>query len=308
MELYLGLGIDEAIRAAGEPNRGFVVADTLAGEHEAWLPPPEQNGAGQDLSPVSAYSCDQQRIEPILAERAEALGAQLYFATRVDTLTDHGDHVSARLAGPGGPPLVHARYAIAADGARAACRAQLGIGRHGQAVPGTVVSALFLADLRPALGQRRVDALLARAAGAFLFGRGNERDTVGHRNPHRLGRAEAPPQSLRKPLVQHVPRVKAEAPAYQESHAGAVEPLAGQQRRYPCDRAAGSRHLVCSRVVSAHTGVTAAGSTFFAAVSTPNRLSSSIQWAMIELADPEGVRIPRDTSADAITERSNPLF
>jgi hypothetical protein len=104
MELYLGLGIDEAIRAAGEPNRGFVVADTLAGEHEAWHPPPEQNGADQDLSPVSAYSCDQQRIEPILAERAEALGAQLYFATRVDTLTDHGDHVSARLTGPGDRP------------------------------------------------------------------------------------------------------------------------------------------------------------------------------------------------------------
>jgi 2-polyprenyl-6-methoxyphenol hydroxylase-like FAD-dependent oxidoreductase len=172
MELYRALGVEDAVRAAGEPNAGFVLADTLAGEHEAWIPPPPDEVSGGDLSPTESYSCDQQRIEPILRARAVELGADVRFGTTATSLTEHGDGVAAALDGPGAA-TVHARYAVAADGADSPLRTSLAIGRHGEPVEGTAVSVLFRADLGPALRGRRVDALLSRAAGAFLFARGN---------------------------------------------------------------------------------------------------------------------------------------
>jgi 2-polyprenyl-6-methoxyphenol hydroxylase-like FAD-dependent oxidoreductase len=172
MELYRALGVEGAVRAAGEPNAGFVLADTLASEHEAWIPPPPDEAPGGDLSPCRPYSCDQDRIEPILRARAVELGADVGFATTATAVVDRGDRVTATLDGAGAA-TVHARYAIAADGAHSPLRDRLGIGRHGEPVPGTAVSVLFRADLGPALRGRRVDALLARAAEAFLFARGN---------------------------------------------------------------------------------------------------------------------------------------
>lgn len=173
MELYRALGVEDAVRAAGEPHAGFVLADSLAGEHEAWIPPPPDEVSGGDLSPTQPYSCDQQRIEPILRARAVGLGADVHFATTVTALEEHGDGVTAGLSGPVGAATVRARYAIAADGAHSPLRSRLAIGRHGEPVEGTAVSVLFRADLEPALRGRRVDALLARVAGAFLFARGN---------------------------------------------------------------------------------------------------------------------------------------
>ncbi|TWF75957.1 2-polyprenyl-6-methoxyphenol hydroxylase-like FAD-dependent oxidoreductase [Pseudonocardia hierapolitana] len=172
MELYRALGVEDSVRAAGEPNAGFVLADTLAGEHETWVPPPSDEASGGDLSPTTPYSCDQQRIEPILRARAVDLGADVRFSTTATALTDHGDGVTATLDGSGAA-TVRARYAVAADGAHSPLCTRLAIGRHGEPVEGTAVSVLFRADLEPALRGRRVDALLARAAEAFLFARGN---------------------------------------------------------------------------------------------------------------------------------------
>lgn len=177
MELYRALGVESQVVQAGEPNSGFVLADTLADEHERWIPaPPEETSTADSLSPTRPYSCDQQRIEPILRDRALELGAQLEFATTVTELTDTGDAVTADLLGPSGSTQLRARYVIAADGARGELRRRLGLRWHGQPVDGTAVSALFRAELEPALRGRKVDALMARAAGAFLFARGNEHD------------------------------------------------------------------------------------------------------------------------------------
>jgi putative polyketide hydroxylase len=174
MELYRALGVVDEVLAAGEPNEGFVLADTLAGEHETWIAPAaEEASAGADLSPDPPYSCDQQRIEPILRARAVDLGADVRFGTEVRDLAIEPDGVHADLdrTGP-----VRARYAVAADGAASPIRRRLGIGQRGEPVPGTAVSALFRADLEPALRGRPVGALMARSAGAFLFARGDAAD------------------------------------------------------------------------------------------------------------------------------------
>jgi putative polyketide hydroxylase len=177
MEIYRALGVERDIIGAGEPNAGFAVADTVADEHDVWVAaPPEETSAAGDVSPSRPYSCDQQRIEPILRRRAAELGADLRFATAVEGLVVGDGDVSARLRGPVGTGPVRARYALAADGARSALRRRLGIGTHGEPVAGTAISGLFRADLGPALRGRHVDAIMCRSAQAFLFARGDPAD------------------------------------------------------------------------------------------------------------------------------------
>ncbi|WP_159103214.1 FAD-dependent oxidoreductase [Tsukamurella sp. 1534] len=176
MELYRALGIDDEIRAAGEPSAGFVVADNLSSAHESWISAPEVAVSGEGLSPVAGYACDQQRIEPILCKRATALGAKVLFDTEATEIQHHTDGITARLRHPDCEQAISARFLVAADGAHSPIRTALGIGLAGEAVPGTAVSALFHADLEPALRGRWADALMARDAGAFLFARGNKAD------------------------------------------------------------------------------------------------------------------------------------
>lgn len=190
MELYRAAGIEQAVRDAGEASMGFVLADTLAGEHERWIEPPSEAAVRHDLSPTGPYSCDQQRIEPILRDRARQLGAQLLFSTLIERINHDSDGIVARLAdssreGPAGrPDRLRTRYLVAADGANGGIRAQLGIGCHGEPIDGTAVSAIFRADLEPALRGRHVDALMARSAEAFLFARGDARDRMWQVGTH----------------------------------------------------------------------------------------------------------------------------
>ncbi|WP_433714978.1 FAD-dependent monooxygenase [Nocardia sp. CA-084685] len=174
MELYTALGVLEQVRAAGEEQGGFAVAERLVDEHTAWIPPAEPTSEATDLAAVQQYSCDQQRLEPILYRRAVELGARVSFETTVADLVETRDAVTARLVRPDGTSRrVRARYVVAADGARSSIRGLRGIGWRGEPVPGTAVSALFRADLEPALRGRRADAIFLRSAESFLFARGD---------------------------------------------------------------------------------------------------------------------------------------
>lgn len=179
MEIYRALGIEQQVLDAGEPNGGFAIADTLAAEHEAWIPPPSDENSA-DLSPCPSWSCDQQRIEPILRNRACELGADLRFGHTAHDVTDDANGVAAKV----GDRTLTARYLVAADGSRSSVRDTLNLRWTGEPVPGTGVSALFRADLSPALKGRRADALLARSAGAFLFARGNADDRTWQLGTH----------------------------------------------------------------------------------------------------------------------------
>ncbi|GAA3341520.1 FAD-dependent oxidoreductase [Curtobacterium pusillum] len=173
MELYRGLGIESAVRAAGEPSHGFAVTDTLSGDLSTWIAPPADEVEAGDLSPTTPYSCDQQRLEPILLSAAGDLGADVRFGTTVVDVVERPDAVEVRVQGPDGPRVIRAQFVVAADGARSALRERLGVAMSGTEVPGRSVSAVFRADLEPALRGRTVDAVFCRAAGAFLFARGN---------------------------------------------------------------------------------------------------------------------------------------
>jgi putative polyketide hydroxylase len=184
MELYRAAGIEGAIRAAGEDNFAFVIGDSLAGEYQQAMRP--QAGPGDALSPTTGYSCDQNRIEPILRRRAAELGAQLFFGCTSLGIEQDESAVTAHVvwhpngageAEPASPPSrITARYLVAADGAKGTIRTGLGIGRHGEPVPGTGLSVLFDADLDPALRGRRIGALIVPHAGALMFLRGKARN------------------------------------------------------------------------------------------------------------------------------------
>jgi putative polyketide hydroxylase len=194
MEIYRSLGIEQEVLAAGEPVGGFALAPVLADEHRPWIG--DESVESGDLSPCRPWACDQRRIEAILRRRAVALGADVRFGTALAELAETPDGVRAVLADGS---AVAARWAVAADGAHSPIRERLGVTRHGEPVDGTAVSALFRADLSPALRGRRVTALLSTTAGAFLFSRGTDDDRSWQLGTHL--RPEWDPTDLTGPLV-----------------------------------------------------------------------------------------------------------
>jgi putative polyketide hydroxylase len=185
MELYRSAGIEEAIRAAGEHHFGVAIGDSLSGEYER-VHLPLALARQNRLSPTTHYACDQDRMEPILLQRSAELGAQLFYGCTAVNIEQHESTVTADVVWspsavgtrrpPTPPSRITARYLVAADGARGTIRASLGIGRHGQPIPGRGLSVLFDADLEPAMRGRRISAMVAPAKGALLFVRSEARD------------------------------------------------------------------------------------------------------------------------------------
>jgi putative polyketide hydroxylase len=180
MELYRAAGIEHDIRQAGEDDFQFVVGDTLTGPHRP-VPRIDEETMSR-LSPTTPYSCDQNRVEPILRRRAEEQGAAIHFGSNataveqthegVTVLVETGSTARDHRTRSAPPRRIRARYVVAADGANSKLRSEAGIGRHGRDIPGVGLSALFEADLDDALQGRHVSGLIAPEHGAVLFPKG----------------------------------------------------------------------------------------------------------------------------------------
>jgi putative polyketide hydroxylase len=185
MELYRSAGIEDAVRAAGENHFGVAIGDNLSGDYER-VHLPLALARRNRLSPTTHYACDQERMEPILLQRSAELGAQLFYGCTAVNIEQHESAVTADVVwsssrvgtgAPAPPPSrITARYLVAADGANGMIRTNLGIGRHGQPIPGRGLSVLFDADLEPAMRGRRISAMISPAEGALLFARSDARD------------------------------------------------------------------------------------------------------------------------------------
>jgi putative polyketide hydroxylase len=184
MELYRAAGVEPDIRRAGEDDFQFVVGDTLTGPHRP-LPRIDAETMTR-LSPTTPYSCDQNKVEPILRRKAEEYGATIYFGTTataieqtrddVTVLVETGSTARENQTQSAPPRRICARYLVAADGANSKLRSKAGIGRHGRDIPGVGLSALFEADLDDALQGRHVSGLIAANHGAVLFPKGIVRE------------------------------------------------------------------------------------------------------------------------------------
>jgi 2-polyprenyl-6-methoxyphenol hydroxylase-like FAD-dependent oxidoreductase len=101
------------------------------------------------LSPAGWCNASQERAEPVLLERAVELGAEVRFATELESFTQDDGGVTAVLRDrrTGERSFVRADYLVGADGHRSPVREALGIGTHGRGELGRSIGVVFEADL-----------------------------------------------------------------------------------------------------------------------------------------------------------------
>ncbi|MFH8415754.1 FAD-dependent monooxygenase [Streptomyces collinus] len=158
-ELLRQAGVeDAAVREAS----GFATHRTRAGvtslAGEVLFSKEELEGDDDlgDLTPSRLLLLPQDRLEPLLRDRAVELGADLRFGTELVSFAEDPEGVTAVLDdGTGGTRTFRSSYLVACDGPRSTVREALKVPRQGRGVLSRHVSIAFGADLRPVLGDRR---------------------------------------------------------------------------------------------------------------------------------------------------------
>src|SRR5262249_53204315 len=132
MEIFRGVGLQAEIEAAAAQEfvqGGAIVAvESLCGRELKYFYKSYNDGV-EGLSPTSRLFITQVALEPLIRERAAALGADHPFGTELVSFEQDADRVHAviRSRDVGEEQLVHARYLVAADGAHSLIRERLGI-------------------------------------------------------------------------------------------------------------------------------------------------------------------------------------
>jgi putative polyketide hydroxylase len=130
--------------------------ESLTGEwfdESDWTPekpdaPKRQGAASVELTRHTGAAIAQDRLEPLLRDKARDLGAELRLGTELVRFEQDPGGVTAWLRERGGRECaVRASYMIAADGSRSPVRTALGIGRKGPGHLQTMRSVLFRAPL-----------------------------------------------------------------------------------------------------------------------------------------------------------------
>ncbi|MFI7140618.1 FAD-dependent monooxygenase [Streptomyces massasporeus] len=158
MELLRALGLEDAVRTRENPHAQYgdiLQAESLTGAELGRFDGPFRFDK-HEVGTTGWTLIGQDRLEPVLRERAEELGTDIRFATEMTEFTQDADGVTAVLRdlGDGSERTVRARYLVAADGSRAPIRTSLGIGHHGQGVFGRQMNIVFHADLDPYVAGR----------------------------------------------------------------------------------------------------------------------------------------------------------
>jgi 2-polyprenyl-6-methoxyphenol hydroxylase-like FAD-dependent oxidoreductase len=158
-ELLRQMGLEDRVRAKSaetySPTGGIIAVESLAGEQLATYVH-ELNEGVEGFSPTVRVFINQDVLEPILRERALALGATLRNRAEVVAIEqdDDGATVTVRDLDSGAEETVRARYVVAADGSRSPTRARLGIGMRGQADLSRSITIYFRADCAELLKDR----------------------------------------------------------------------------------------------------------------------------------------------------------
>ena len=126
MEALAVAGVAETVRERGRAYRSdfhMVVAKTLAGPVLRTLMSGDQLSM-RHVSPQDWGTASQSTVEAVLADRAAELGAHLRFSTRLTSLTQDADGVTAVTEDTrtGEQRVIRARYVVAADGWRSGVR------------------------------------------------------------------------------------------------------------------------------------------------------------------------------------------
>jgi len=197
MEILRGAGLEEQVRAGShaqfEPDGAIMSAETLAGRELAWHLANVNDGV-RDMSPCERLFVTQIGLEPMLRERAEALGADVRYGTELADFAQDATGVTAvvRDRASGATREVRARYLVAADGPRSAVRERLGIAMTGRGVFSNAVTIYFAADVEPLLRGRNLSVVLIRNAELTGFFRVEKPYRSGFLVVHSVGDPDAP--------------------------------------------------------------------------------------------------------------------
>lgn len=161
MEILRGLGLEDAIRSAGAaigPSLGFLFGESFAGAMEKkgrpgwierWIRARASGQRSTSKSPTTACRITQDHLEPLLLQRARALGAVARFSTELVAWAqdDHGVTGTLLDRPSGRRETVRADWLIAADGARSPAREALGVSRSGAGALSHQLNVYLRADL-----------------------------------------------------------------------------------------------------------------------------------------------------------------
>jgi putative polyketide hydroxylase len=130
-------------------------------EETFWSPPAEVSQV--EYSPTKGVGVAQDRMEPLLRDKARELGADIRMSTRMLEFSQDDEGVTAIVQGDGEPYEIRADYLVAADGHRSPVREGLGITRSGRGYMHTSRSVLFRAPLeeylKDGIGQFMVEGV-----------------------------------------------------------------------------------------------------------------------------------------------------
>src|SRR5262249_37721646 len=135
MELLRVAGLEAELMEAGQGSAGdfsIIIAESVTGRELRTILP-RGSWATTEWSPARMGAAGQDRIEPILRQHAEALGADVRYSTQLMSFEQDEDGVTAILRSLATQTdyRVRADYLVAGDGNRSHIREALGIGVHG---------------------------------------------------------------------------------------------------------------------------------------------------------------------------------
>jgi 2-polyprenyl-6-methoxyphenol hydroxylase-like FAD-dependent oxidoreductase len=167
MEIIRSLGIEQPVREESyrrfEPDGAIMSVESIAGNELNW-DIPTLNEFVKDLSPTERLFITQNALEPMLAPRARALGADIRFNTELVSFVPDAHGVSAviRDRTTKDETRVRAAYLIGADGNRSLVRQQLGIAMRGRGVLSKSITIYFRADIGPLMRGRNLSVIMVR--------------------------------------------------------------------------------------------------------------------------------------------------
>jgi 2-polyprenyl-6-methoxyphenol hydroxylase-like FAD-dependent oxidoreductase len=164
MEIFRGVGLQREVEAAAArefvQNGAIIAVESLSGKELKYFYKSFNDGV-EGLSPTSRLFITQIGLEPVIRERAAALGAEHRFGTELVGFEPDKDEVRAvlRARDGGEQQRVRAQYLVAADGAHSSIREQLGIPMLGRGSFAHCITIYFKADVRPMLRGRNLSVV-----------------------------------------------------------------------------------------------------------------------------------------------------
>jgi putative polyketide hydroxylase len=164
LEVFRTAGIEDEVERKSkeqyDSDGGISAVESLAGNEIAKYIP-SLNAGIEGHTPTRRLFLTQDALEPILADRARELGADLRYGTELAGFEQSDDGVTATLrdVDSGEERTVEAEYMVACDGWRSPVREQLGIEMLGHGLISNSVTIYFHADCS-SFEQGRTEAVL----------------------------------------------------------------------------------------------------------------------------------------------------